>query len=201
MYRDRPLRRSLRRIWQNFPRLRNSNRVNPDVTFAREISPRRSHRGCQRRDRETGSSVKSQLNRRDALPLLGGCGRKGRRDPPRRILERRQRRWSTVGARGGLQIRLVSGNACIIGTPTPSTTRPRASHGQVIMNRGLESKPRAGRGARLTSPRRLADTRAEVRESGSAVPFTLACASVATATAGTVGGVFRLRRRDAHTRA
>lgn len=148
MYRDTTSRIASRQIWQNFSRLRNSNWVNLDVTFAREISPRRSHRGCQRRDRETGSSVKSQLNRRDALPL-GGCGRKGRRDPPRRILERRQRRWSTVGARGGLQIRLVSGNACIIGTPTPSTTRPRTSHGQVIMNKGLESKPRAGRGARL----------------------------------------------------
>lgn len=59
----------------------------------------------------------------------------------------------------GLQIRLVSGNACIIGTPTPSTTRPRTSHGQVIMNKGLESKPRAP-----TSPRRLADARPSERK-------------------------------------
>lgn len=64
-----------------------------------------------------------------------------------------------------LQIRLVSGNACIIGTPTPSTTRPRTSHDQVIMNQGLESKPRAGREARLHLLG-AQQTRAVVRESG-----------------------------------
>jgi len=55
----------------------------------------------------------------------------------------------------GLQIRLVSGNACIIGTPTPSTTRPRASHGQVIMNRG-PSRSRTRDGAVVSALSRRA---------------------------------------------
>lgn len=56
----------------------------------------------------------------------------------------------------GLQIRLVSGNACIIGTPTPSTTKPRTSHGQVIMNRGSNR----GRGTRCRLHLRAEQTRA-----------------------------------------
>lgn len=63
----------------------------------------------------------------------------------------------------GLQIRLVSGNACIIGTPTPSTTGV-ASGGQVIMNRGSDESRGCPVRLHLLGAQQ---TRAEVRENAS----------------------------------
>lgn len=96
-----------------------------------------------------GSSVKSQLNRRDAgLPVVYG-----RRQNSSRETDFREQTGGRGARPRGLQIRLVSGNACIIGTPTPSTTRPRASHGKVIMNRGPSRRNATVRGVEGGLPR------------------------------------------------
>jgi len=76
--------------------------------------------------------------------VVPGGEERGRLGSRRDGFQRQRQRRARVRPRG-LQIRLVSGNACIIGTPTPSTTRPRASHGQVIMNRGPSRSRTRGR--------------------------------------------------------
>lgn len=134
----------LRKLFCNF-RLSNSAWINPHVTggHSRDFTAKVASRERQRWDRARGRLV-GQVAIKSAGRVSGG--REG-------VAETDFREETAMGARWrprGLQIRLVSGNACIIGTPTPSTTRPRTSHGQVIMNRGLKPRPRAGRGAVYT---------------------------------------------------